>query len=199
MKDLTEAVLKKSTETKKVTVSRLVQDVSETLPCRTDSVIAELIRLEAEGRLHIEEPAPYRTLSQYIRSLASAWFWETTLVSALSLVLLLVSQGPLLYLRYVFGGLLVLMLPGFSLVSLLYPKKTQLDFPTRMVLSFVMSLSIVILVGLVLNYTAFGLSLVATALSLTVISEILLFLAVARRFGDYMLLKSGNHARKVSR
>ncbi len=71
----------------------------------------------------------------------------------------------MLYLRYVFGGLLVLFLPGFSLIELLYAKRKELDDLTRLALSIGLSLAMVPLDGLVLNYTPFGIRLLPVAIS----------------------------------
>ncbi len=44
-----------------------------------------------------------------------------------SVALISVTSGVVIYLRYVFGGLLVLFLPRYSLVELLYAKNNELD------------------------------------------------------------------------
>src|SRR5437899_947045 len=51
---------------------------------------------------------------------------------------------------------LVLVLPGYALTSALFPRQV-LGVPERVVFSLALSLVIVILGGLVLNFTAFGL------------------------------------------
>lgn len=61
--------------------------------------------------------------------------------------------------RIVLGLLSVLLLPGYSLVRLLFPRKNDLSGIERTALSFVLSLAIVPLLGLVLNFTPFGIRL----------------------------------------
>ena len=82
---------------------------------------------------------------------------------------------------------MVLFLPGYSLVGFIYSKKEDLDYLTRTSLSFVMSLAISTLVGLVLNFTPFGITLFAVALSLSAVTIGLLFLTVLRKYSYYRL------------
>jgi uncharacterized membrane protein len=60
----------------------------------------------------------------------------------------------------IFLGLpLVLFLPGYSLIAALFPRKADLDGIERIALSFGLSIAIVPLLGLALNYTPFGIRL----------------------------------------
>jgi len=67
-----------------------------------------------------------------------------------------------------------LYLPGFSLVELLDGKRKELDDLTRLALSIGLSIAIVPLDGLVLNYTPFGVRLVPIAISLAGLTIIFL-------------------------
>jgi len=68
-------------------------------------------------------------------------------------------SAPFVYLRYIFGSIAVLFLPGYSLIEALYPKKEDLDSLERLALSIGLSLALVPLVGLLLNYTPWGIRL----------------------------------------
>jgi len=74
--------------------------------------------------------------------------------------------------RIIFGLPLVLFLPGYSLIAALFPRKDDLDGIERVALSFGLSIAVVPLLGLALNYTPFGIRLspVLTVLSLFTIS-----------------------------
>jgi len=61
--------------------------------------------------------------------------------------------------RTVIGIPLMLFLPGYSLMATLFPRKEDLDGVERIALSFVLSVAIVPLLGLVLNYTSLGIRL----------------------------------------
>jgi len=74
--------------------------------------------------------------------------------------------------RFIFGIPLVLFLPGYSLIAILFPRIDDLDGIERVALSFILSIAIVPLLGLVLNFTTFGIRLapVLTVLSTFTIS-----------------------------
>jgi len=56
--------------------------------------------------------------------------------------------------------LLVLFVPGYVLVAALFPKNTEIDWIERIALSFVLSFAVVSLLGLLVNFTPFGIGLV---------------------------------------
>ena len=182
-----EALILKRSSTETSPLQRLVREVSEDLACQSDKIISEIIKLQAGKRILIREPTPYKTLRQYLLSPISLWFWEVVLTTLVSLSLVFASSGWALYLRFVFGGLLVLLLPGYSLLGLLYFRKDDLDYMTRLALSLVLSLALATLVGFALNFTPFGISLPATALSLGALTIALQVLAAFRRFPHHRL------------
>jgi len=185
----TEALVLKKLSTEPIVLSNLVRDLSDELAYRPDEIISEIIRLQAIKRILIREATPYRTLPKYLFSPYSVWFWEIIVGTLSSLGLLLISSGPLLYVRFVLGGLLVLFLPGYSIVNIIYSKETKLDGLTRAAVSFVMSLATVTLVGFVLNYTPFGITLVAGALCIGILTLVLTFVAAVRKYAAYKLVK----------
>ena len=80
---------------------------------------------------------------------------------------------PIAYIRNVLGIIFVLFLPGFAFIKALFPttvplKTTSesLDDIERVALSFGMSLALVPIVGLILNYTPWGIRLTPITLSL---------------------------------
>ena len=153
-----------------------------------DDVVKALLALERDKKVALQESRPYATLASYVGSPISAWFWTAVGAVAVSLALITVTSGVALYLRYVFGSALVLFLPGYSLIEALYPKH-ELDELTRFALSIGLSLALVPLTGLALNYTPFGIRLVPVAISLAILTLALLSFAVKRRFDYYKLSK----------
>ena len=188
-RDIQTLILERSTGTKAITLSRLVTEISDELDCNPDRVIAEIIGLQAAGKIRLSEQVAYGNLVEYLASPLSLWFWEPVLATLLSLALLFASSGLALYFRFILGGALVLFLPGYSLVNLIYSKKEQLDYLSRITFSFVLSLAIAMLVGLMLSYSPFGITLVAVAVSLAVVNIGLLFLTVLRRYAYYRLTR----------
>jgi hypothetical protein len=181
---INETVLERSNVPHPVALSRFVKEISDST-YKADEVVSEILKLRAEGKIVIWEPAPYTNLPAYLLSPAAASFWEVVITTMGAVGLLFVSAGLGLYLRYAFGGFLVLFLPGYSLVSLIYPKETEPDKLTRIVLSFAMSLAVVSLIGLGLSYTPFGISLSAAVFSVSIISIGLAFLTTARKYDYY--------------
>ena len=79
-------------------------------------------------------------------NLESLWFWGlTALVVFTMLVIFFVDASPLLYVRYVLGGVFILFLPGFMLISALYPRSGELDGLERLALSIGLSLALCLL------------------------------------------------------
>lgn len=61
--------------------------------------------------------------------------------------------SPLHVVQIVLGLPFVLFLPGYTLIAALFPKKGDLDAIARVALSFGLSIMVVPLIGLILNYT----------------------------------------------
>lgn len=113
----------------------------------------------SEGKIKIVDPNPPKVFVEYLLRLDySFWFWATTfLIGVLALSVYLTDVIPqIIYLRYVTGSMVVLFLVGYVTVELLYPEEGSLSDMERLALSIGLSLAIVPLLGLVLNYTPWG-------------------------------------------
>jgi uncharacterized membrane protein len=92
------------------------------------------------------------------------------------------------YLRYVLGAVFVLWLPGYAFIKALFPQnlpfakalarlsdtsEKELDAIERIALSLGMSIALVPIVGLLLNYTPWGIRLTPIVLSLLALTTIL--------------------------
>lgn len=141
-----------------------------------------------KGTLVLTEAKPSSSLASYLFNLENMWFWGTTILVAFTmLVVFTVDSTVLLYVRYVLGGIFILFLPGFMLVSVLYPRGREIDELERVALSIGLSLAIVPLVGLVLNYTPWGITLTPIMISLAFFSEALAFSAFVRKYQYYKI------------
>jgi uncharacterized membrane protein len=79
---------------------------------------------------------------------------------AVALLLLVINFIPnITALRVILGLPLILFFPGYALILTLFPKKDALDGIERLTLSFALSFVIVALIGLILNYTPWGIRL----------------------------------------
>lgn len=177
----------KKLEGREVPASALVAELGQD-GMKRDDAIGAIISLHGSKKLSVEEARPYATLWSYAISPYSLWFWGALLAVVASMGLTAVSSGVVIYARYVFGSALVLFLPGYALIEALYPKR-ELDELTRFALSIGLSLAVVPLTGLVLNYTPFGIRLIPVTLSIAGLTVIFLCTAVYRKHQYYKLSK----------
>ena len=118
----------------------------------------------------------------------------------LSLVFVLVPPYNQTPIRILFALPLLLFIPGYSLVSFLFPRKDDLTGIERLTLSIVLSITLVIFDGFALHYTPWGFRPAPIVLSLALITLLLvLFTLVLRmkileeeryRFDYHAFLKS---------
>ncbi len=167
-----------------VPLPALVDDLSRELGCTSEKVAEGLMSLRSRKVIIISERTPYVSFGSYALSPMALWFWTAAGAALLSVALLFATSGVALYLRYFFGALLVLFLPGYSLIELLYPKR-ELDELARLALSIGLSLALVPLIGLALNYTPFGIRLLPVAVSLAGLTLAFLVLALVKRHTYY--------------
>ena len=102
-----------------------------------------------------------------------------SLATTLSVFTIQETAVPFVYIRYVLGSIFVLFLPGYSLLKTLFPEK-EIDDIGRTALSIGMSLALVPLVGLLLNYTPWGIRLTPITLSLLALTSVLSAIALIR-------------------
>jgi uncharacterized membrane protein len=86
------------------------------------------------------------------------------LVASLLLIPLVIFTSGLA--RIVLGILFVLLFPGYTLIAVLFPRKTDLDSLTRLALSLGISLALVVIILLILNFTPWGIRLYPILISL---------------------------------
>ncbi|MCK5563468.1 DUF1616 domain-containing protein [Candidatus Bathyarchaeota archaeon] len=114
------------------------------------------------------------------------WYLVIIVLAATTTTLILANleRAPiigriLLYVRYLFGSIFVLFLPGYSFIKALFPVK-EIDNVERAALSIGMSLAIVAINALILNYTPWGISTNPITLSLLGLTLTLSTVAVVR-------------------
>lgn len=101
-----------------------------------------------------------------------------TVLSVLSIYLPVLNES---FLRVVFTLPMILFIPGYVLIAALFPGKGDLDGIERLALSFGLSIAVVPLIGLVLNYTPWGIRLDSIVTALIIFTAVMLVIAQYRR------------------
>lgn len=100
-----------------------------------------------------------------------------------ALATLLFTLTPLsdLPVRIPLGLVMVLFVPGYTLIAALFPKKADLEGIERTALAFGLSIAVVPLIGLGLNYTPWGIRLTPVVVSLAIFTIAMAAAAYWRR------------------
>jgi hypothetical protein len=184
--DTLDQTLIKLVQEKKPTNVRQLVDLtkSETPLIPEQKIMQRILRLESQGKITLKEPL-IRTppkLGTYLKTKESAWYWITIILAtatALTVFIIPEASSPLIYIRYFLGVIFVLFLPGYSLIKALFPEK-EIDNIERTALSVGMSLALVPITGLILNYTPWGIRTTSITLSLLTLTIIFATAAVIR-------------------
>lgn len=170
-------------EKKPETVEELVSLVKERSQLSEEKIIHQISRLNDARMISLRPTkSPAESSKDYLRTMDAYWYWfvlATTLGATLAVFLIPESTFPFVYVRYVFGAAFVLWLPGYAFVKALFPGK-DLESIERIALSLGLSLAIVPLVGLLLNYSPWGISLVPITLSLCAVTVVFATAAIFR-------------------
>jgi hypothetical protein len=185
-KDTLDQTLIKLVQTKKPTSVQQLVDLtkSESIFVTEQTIMEHILRLQSQGKLTLREPliqTPPK-LSTYLKTGEATWYWITIIMAtttALTVFTIPENSIPLIYIRYVLGTIFVLFLPGYSLIKLLFPEK-ELDNIERTALSIGMSLALVPITGLILNYTPWGIRTTPITLSLLTLTIIFATAAIIR-------------------
>ncbi len=85
--------------------------------------------------------------------------------------------------RIVLGLMFVLFLPGYALIAALFPSNESIDWIERIALSFGLSIAVTPLIGLMLNYTPWGIRLEPIVASVSIFIFGMCGIAYFRRMG----------------
>jgi len=159
------------------TVAELFQIVREDHPTVTKEKVVEIIKkLKEDGEIELELPSPeVENYLQYLRVRPqNTWFFlvTTASIATLAAVYVIPNTYPMVVFRWVVGSIFILFLPGYATIQVLFPSGKELDGIERFALSIGLSIAITPLIGLLLNYTPWGIRLdpIMTSLSLFTLS-----------------------------
>lgn len=152
-----------------------------------------LYRALEEGRVRLVDPSPPLGLMGFFFSLYSAWFWLVMGFVGFPIfsIYFIPQVYPFYYLRIGAGAIFVLYVPGYTLIETMYPRMNDLKRLERFGLSIGLNLAMVPLVGLILNYTQWGIRLDPALVALSLLTLALAIVAVNRKYGYWRLARSG--------
>jgi uncharacterized membrane protein len=100
------------------------------------------------------------------------------ILAAVSIYMPFINTSPL---RVIAALPVVLFIPGYALIAALFPDKDDIDLLERIALSFGLSIAVVPLIGLGLNYTPWGIRLDPIVTSLVIFTIAMVIIAQYRR------------------
>jgi len=168
------------------TVAELAQLVSAGATVYEDEFMAALKEAVSEGGIELKETSyNHESALDYLFTITiSGWFWATMILagSAILSVAFVPDVFPVNVIRWVLGSVFVLYLPGYTLIQFLFSEKKELDSLERFALSVGLSLAVVPLIGLILNYLPWGIRLEPITISLSLFVVSFAILAAARKY-----------------
>jgi len=166
---------------------RKIGDVVKTLQKYDRTITFEEVRdaiyqLKKEEEIEVFESNTEVSFLNYIKNISESFpFWLTVLISSIMLITIYLLPQTLTSFRIVVGGILVFLIPGYASIQLLFPAK-DMEITQQVVLSVGLSLAIVPLIGLLLNYSPWGLRLEPVMVSLSTFGVGLSLAGAYRRF-----------------
>ena len=166
------------------TIEKLIKLVHQEYPISEHKIMEHIVNLQSQGKLALMNPPKplASTLKNYLLSNQSYWYWAIITLAIITTVLVFTipeNAYPFVYARYALGFIFVLWLPGYTLIKALFPTK-EIDQIERVALSIGMSLALVPITGLLLNYTPWGIRLTPVTLSLLALTITLATAALIR-------------------
>ena len=166
------------------TVNELIELIQQKYPIPEKNILERILHLQDQGKIALKNNhAPVTLLLRsYVFSSNANWYWAIIAVAAATAALIFTvpeNAYPIVYARYVLGATFVLFLPGYTFIRALFPEK-ELDNIERAALSMGMSIALVPITGLILNYTPWGIRTTSVTLSLLALTTIFATAAIIR-------------------
>jgi uncharacterized membrane protein len=146
-------------------------------------------RLKESGKIELREAPPvFASFFRFLRAFSwswASWFMVGVTGSVVVAVYGLPSVMPWLGLRWILAAIFVGFIPGFGLVQVLFIPQRQLHASERVALSVGLSMALVPMVGLLLNFSPWGIRLHPVVFSL---AGLVLVFSVVSAFRQYLRL-----------
>jgi len=186
-RDITDVIRKNNPKT----IREVVKLLQPKYRIPEQKILEHILRLQDQGKIVLKEhPSAHASplLKNYILSTKASWYWTVIAVAVATMALVFTvpeNAYPIVYTRYMLGSISVLFLPGYSLIKALFPTH-ELDNIERIALSIGMSLALVPITGLFLNYTPWDLRVAPVLLSLLTLTIIFATVAVVQEYQTKM-------------
>ena len=189
---LKEYIIQTVKKQKPETAKELTKLIQQTQQLSEEELTKLLIELENEDKLRFtkQEPPTPASARAYIFSQKATGYWTTiALAIATTITVFTIPENayPIVYIRSALGIIFMLFLPGYTFIKALFPvhvpTKTStesLDPIERIALSLGMSIALVPIIGLLLNYTPWGIRLTPIVLSLLALTIVFATAAIIR-------------------
>jgi uncharacterized membrane protein len=187
---VTETILKVVNENKPQTVKQLTILLEETLELSESEILEAVLKLQARGEIKLEEQNHNSPNLAAFTIGKGLWYLLTIAAGAVTASLVFTIPEnfyPWIYIRNFLGLIFVLFLPGYALAKALFPinlsgKTTSVELETiqRIALSVGLSIALISIVGLLLYYSPWGLSLPAIVISLFILTAVFATAGIVR-------------------
>jgi small-conductance mechanosensitive channel len=183
--DLDERALRYLEKSRATTVEELYAGLRIGAPSLTKAEVTDMVwLLAAQNKVNLQEALP-RSFVDFLRAWQeNLWFYASLGVSFVTILVIYFTppEIPFLVLRWTLGSAFILFIPGYVTLQGLYLGDRTLDFAERIALSVAVSLVLLMLVGLLLNYTTWGIRLTPILISLTLLTLVIAAMALTRRY-----------------
>jgi len=157
-----------------------------------EKLLKSIVKLQAQGKIILKKTLALNVtrLTAYLKTARAHWYWITILTAIITTITVFAVPEnfyPWVYVRYLLGVIFVLWLPGYTFIKALFPsaekaREKGLDTIERIALSIGMSLALIPIIGLLLNYTPWGIRLTPIVLSLLALTIVFATIAIIRQY-----------------
>lgn len=167
---------------KGLTLGEIVEKVSKELNVKDYDVAKVIYKMLEDGEIRLVDPNEGFLNFLFYHAI---WFLLVLVIIFGTIISVFLNLLPL---RYFFGIIFVMYLPGATLTELIYPKKEDLSQLGRLAMGIGLSLALDPIVGLFLNYGP-GIFVNTSLISLSLLTLAFSLGALFRKYSNYRLLK----------
>ncbi len=178
-------------ERKPENVEQLTRMIQDHHNFSKEEIIKHVLLLKNEKKLSLKKTKNiFPSFRSFIISDRSAWFWIIAVLAFFTIVAVIgISENafPFVYARYVLGILSTLFLPGYCFIRAVAIEK-KLEYLEQIVFSLGLSIVFVFFIGIMLNFSPWGITLMPIVLGLSTLTLLFGVIALIREYlGIYNL------------